>query len=618
MTKRLLALLLALAMAFSMVACGETAETTGAETEATEATAASEEETTAADPNETLWLPYDENGNAILTDRDATGAEASVSSTSWYASKSGLDVLKAGGNAVDAAVAVAYTLGVVEPYTSGIGGGGYMTIYMADTQEVTMIDYREMAPDATDVNSWFNEDGSIKYYTGLDGTYSDQSKLSQVNKLGGIAVAVPGEVAGMEEALTKFGSGNFTRADLMADGIKYATEGYLVTPMMAESTNDELTQVMAMEEVANYYLDDGFVYSVGDTVTNEDLAKTYQLIAEQGPEVFYEGEIADAIVETVTKYGGVMTKQDLADYAVEYRTPLVSTYRDYKVYALPPSSSGGTHLIEILNILENYDMASMEVNSAEYIHAITEATKIAFADRTEYMYDGVEDSILTGLTDKDYAKSRYEEIAEGCGTYTAGDPSSYEHASTTSFSVVDKDGNMVTVTQTIGDFYGSKVAVGGYGFILNDEMYDFAEDPTSVNAAKADARPLSCITPTVVLNPDGTPYLTIGTPGGSRIFSVVAQVIERMIDYGMDVQEAIETSRSFSDGSSNKLSYEANGTTHPITEEVAAALTAMGYELSEYGQYDNYFGGVQAIEFKADGTIHGGADPRRSGKALAY
>lgn len=600
--KRLLVLVLSLAMMLSLVACGNNAETTAA----------------GPDPNEELWLPYDENGQAILTDRDATGNEASVSSTSWYASKSGLDVLKAGGNAVDAAVAVAYTLGVVEPYTSGIGGGGYMTIYNAATKEVKMIDFREMAPDATDVTTWFDENGKIKYYTGVDGTFSDTSKLSQINKLGGLAVAVPGEVAGLEEALTKFGSGNFTRAQLMQDGIDYATNGYLVTPMMVDSTKDEMVQVMAMEEVANYYLDDGFEYSINQTITNADLAKTYKLIAEQGTDVFYKGEISNAIVNTVQKYGGVMTAQDLADYKIEYREPLESTYRDYKVYALPPSSSGGTHLIEILNILENYEMGKMEVNSSEYIHALTEATKIAFADRTAYMYDGVQSDVLTGLTDKDYAKARFAEISTGCGDYTEGDPSSYEHASTTSFSVVDKDGNMVTCTQTIGDFYGSKVAVDGYGFILNDEMYDFAEDPTSVNAAKADARPLSCITPTVVLNPDGSPFLTIGTPGGSRIFAVVAQVIERMIDYGMDVQEAIETSRAFSDGSSKTLHYEANGSVNPITDKVAEELKAMGYEPKAYNQYDNYFGGVQAIEYKKDGTIHGAADPRRSGKALAY
>ena len=604
MRKRLLCVGLALVMGLSMVACG------GAD-EATKATEAPE--------NTQLWRPYDENGSAILTNRDATGKQASVSSTSWYASKSGLDVLKAGGNAVDAAVAVAYTLGVVEPYTSGIGGGGYMTIYDAKTKEVSMIDFREIAPAATDVKTWFDKDGKMTYFTGLDGSYNDKAGLSKVNRLGGLAVGIPGEVAGLEEALTKFGSGKFDRAALMADGIKYATEGYEVTPMMVDSTNDELTQVMAMEEVANYYLDDGFVWSVGDTIKNEDLAKTYKLIAEQGPDVFYKGEIGQALIDSVKKYGGVMTSDDLANYKVEYRTPLESTYRDYKVYALPPSSSGGTHLVEILNILENYDLKAMGVNSPEYIHALAESFKIAFADRTKYMCDGVKDEVLTGLTDKEYARKRFYEIDPGNGTYTAGDPTAYEHNSTTSFSVVDKDGNMVTCTQTIGDFYGSKVAVGGYGFILNDEMYDFAEDMKSVNAAKPGARPLSCITPTVVLNPDGTPYLTIGTPGGGRIFSVVAQVIERMIDFDMDVQEAILTSRVFAD-SQDSLKYETPGdiAMNTISEETAAALTKMGYTLKDYGQFDNYFGGVQAIEIKKDGTIHGGADPRRSGKALAY
>lgn len=614
MKLKALAILLILALAFSAVGCGEEpAETTGTEASEAESTGGQQTE----DEN-AVWVPYDSDGKVILTDRDATGKEAAVASSSWYASKAGLEVLKSGGNAVDAAVAVSYTLGVVEPYTSGIGGGGYMTIYKADTGEVIMLDFRETAPAATDAKQWLDADGNIMYYTTEDGT-TLTGTYSRLNRLGGLAVAVPGEISGLEEALNSYGSGNFTRAMLMADGIKYAEEGYLCMPMMEEASNEEYTQISAMKELSEYYLNDGWAYETGEVITNPDLAKTYRLIAEQGPEVFYNGEIADAIVESVNGYGGHFTKEDVSSYKIEHRTPLSSTYRDYKIYSLPPSSSGGTHLIEILNILENYDLATMEINSPEYIHAIAEATKIAFADRTEYMYEGVEQGVLDGLTSKEYAKQRFDGIDAGNGKYTAADPATFEHGSTTSYSIIDKDGNMVTCTQTIGDFYGSKIAVPGYGFILNNEMYDFSLDPESVNCARPGARPLSCITPTVVLTPDEEPFLTIGTPGGTRIFSVVAQVIERMIDFDMDVQEAINTTRVWADDET-ELHYErtTEASVYPLTESTMKALEDMGYTLVDKAAYDNYFGGVQAIALKGDGTVRGGADPRRSGKALAY
>ena len=562
---------------------------------------------------EEVWVPYDENGQTILTDRDAYGEHGAVSSTSWYASKAGLEILQAGGNAVDAAIATAYALGVVEPYTSGIGGGGYMVIYSAETGEVTMLDFRETAPAAADAEMWLEADGTVGFYTGPDGT-TFSGAYSRKNRLGGLAAAVPGEVAGLEYALEHFASGSFSRAQLLQPAIDYANEGYLVTPTMENSTQEELREISGMETLAEYYLDWGFAPETGSTITNPDLAHTLELIAEGGAEVFYTGEIADAIIETVSAYGGVMTKEDLADYRVELREPLVSTYRDYSIYALPPSSSGGAHLLEILNILENYDLASMELNGEEYVHLFAEAMKIAFADREEYMADTAFTEVpLDGLISKEYAADRAAEITGECGEYTAGDPAG--HSSTTSFSVVDEAGNMVACTVTIGDFYGSKMAVDGYGFILNDEMYDFDIDPASVNCVEGGKRPLSSMAPSIVLAPDGSPFLTIGTPGATRIFTTVAQVIERMIDYDMDVQEAIETVRVFDSGSG--IHYEPDGV-NPISADTLQALTAAGYTLTEQNSYDLYFGGVQAIARLEDGSLHAGADPRRSGKALAW
>jgi len=613
--KKLLAFALALSMALGVIACGgekapETSESVSSEAETTA------EATTAADEN-AVWLPYDESGNMVMTDRDATGKEAAVSSTSWYASKAGLDVLKEGGNAVDAAIAVAYTLGVVEPFTSGIGGGGFMVIYDNETKQTNTIDFREKAPAAATATMWLDEAGELKYYTDASGkTFA--GAYSKLNRLGGMAVAVPGAVAGLEAAYTEYGSGNFTMAQLLEDAIGYAKNGYVVTPTMETSTNDEYVEISGMPDISAYYLDEfGLAPEVGSTITNEDLAKTLELIAEGGSEVFYKGEIADAIVDAVTAVGGVMTKDDFAAYSPVLSSAISSSYKDYKIYTLAPSSSGGTHLLEILNILENFDMASYGVNDTYYLHLIAEATKIAFADREVFMADtAFADVPVEQLISKEYAATRAAEIVDGNGSYDAGVLGVDEHSSTTSFSVMDKDGNMVACTVTIGDFYGSKVAVPGYGIILNDEMYDFDTDPESVNCVEGGKRPLSSMSPAVVLYPDGTPFMTIGTPGATRIFTVIAQVIERMIDYDMDVQEAIETARIYNNTSAT-LAYEP-GCKNPISDETLAKLTEAGYTLSEKKEYDLYFGGVQAIAKLKDGTVRGGADPRRTGKALAY
>lgn len=619
MIKKILSVFMAITMMFSLVACGTTpaAEQSPSEVQASEVPAEDlAVQDQAEQASDGVWLPYNDDGSNKLDDRDATGSNGAVSSTSWYASKAGLEVLENGGNAVDAAYAVAYALGVVEPYTSGIGGGGFMTIYDAATRNVSVIDFREMAPSAASPDMWgeLDENGKAGFFTLADGTQFT-GNYSRITSLGGLSVAVPGEVAGLEYALENYGSGTKTRLELMSSAIDYAKNGWIVTPTMYNSTNDEYPEVSGMEELAYYYLDDGFPLEVGSTVTNEDLAKTLELIAENGASVFYEGEIADAIINAVSKYSGIMTKDDLKNYSIELREPVSSSYRDYAIYSLPPASSGGTHLIEILNILENFDMTSYEVNDSDYVHLFSEATKIAFADKDAYMADTAFYDVPTAtLTSKDYAAARASEITDESSDYSCGDIN--EHGSTTSFSVLDKDGNMVACTITIGNFYGSKVAVEGYGFILNDEMYDFDTSPESVNCADGGKRPLSSMAPSIVLYPDGTPFMTIGTPGGTRIFSVLAQVIQRVIDYDMDIQSAVDSVRSFCPEGST-VYYEEDGV-DALSEDTLKNLQGRGYELSVKNAYDNYFGGVQGIAVMKDGSIRAAADPRRSGKALAY
>ena len=390
-----------------------------------------------------------------------------------------------------------------------------------------------------------------------------------------------------------------------------------MTATFKEELESEYAGLAAMSEVGKLYLNDGMPYEVGDTLTNPDLATALQAIADGGRDAFYTGDMAQAMVDAVQAEGGVLTMDDLANYEVKVREPVSSTYRDYTIYSLPPASSGGTHLIEILNILENFDMANTEVNSADYIHRFSEAFKIAFADRAQYMADtDFAEVPLAQLTSKDYAASRYAQITDQSGTYTAVDAEELEHYATTSFSVVDQWGNMVACTQTINYGFGSKIAVPGYGFIMNDEMDDFSANPESVNCAEGGKRPLSSMSPSIVLYPDGSPFLTIGSPGATRIFPTIAQVIQRMIDYGMDIQEAIDCARIY-DNAQNNVCYESDGVDAPSAEAIAQ-LQAMGHEVTDKGAWQLFFGGVQGISIGKDGTLRGGADPRRDGKALAY
>ena len=549
-----------------------------------------------------IWKPYDENGKALRTDRDAVGENGVVASSNFYASRAGLEVLEKGGNAIDAAIATAYALGVVEPYTSGLGGGGFMLIHSAETGEDVFIDFRERAPLLATPALWaIDEDGKV---------------IGSQTSEGGKSVGVPGEVAGLEYALEQYGT--LPRAEVMQPAIDLATEGYLVSLNMNTAATDSYEYMLKYPELGHYYLaEGGLPYETGELFQNPDLAKTLKMIAENGKDAFYKGEVAEAFVETVQKYGSVMTLKDLEAYEIKVREPVRSTYRGYQLISAPPASSGGTHLIEILNILENFDLPNMEVNSAPYLHLFSEAFKLAFADRSAYMSDtDFQDVPLEGLTNKDYAKLLSEKIdVEKSQAYTADDPYKYQSGSTTHLSIADKAGNMVAVTKTINYFWGSKIAIAGYGFIANDEMDDFVPGTESVNRIEGGKRPLSSMTPTVILTAEGNPFMTVGSPGGLRIFPTVAQVVSHVIDHAMTIQEAIDTPRIF-DNAGNKINYESgeNG----LKPETVKALEDMGHEMVERGEWDLYFGGAQGIVYREDGTLHGGADPRRDGKAVGF
>lgn len=543
---------------------------------------------------------FDESGTMLRTNRGAIGTNGMVSAPKYEAAKIGLDILEAGGNAFDAAVAVGFAVGVVEPNSSGLGGGGFITAYDAKTGETTFIDFRERAFAHAAPEMWPIDEETGRVIGGS-------------NSVGGLASGVPGDVAGFLYVLENYGT--MTREQVIRPAIELATKGYVVTPTLASDIMNNFDNMLAYPELGKIYLtEEGFPYEVGDTLVNKDLANAFEKIIAEGRDGFYKGEVAEAMVKTSNKYGGRLTMKDLADYEVIIREPVKGTYRGYQIISSPLASSGGTIIIEILNILENFDLPAMGNNSADYIHLFSEAFKMAYADRAMYMGDPeYVDVPIKGLLSKDYAKKLADKIdAQKAQNYTCDDPWLYEHEDTTHFSIVDKEGNMVACTKSVNGIFGNKVAIDGYGFVMNNTMADFSTDPTSVNAVAGGKEPLSSMSPTIVMDPEGKPFAVLGSPGGTTIIAAVSQVISRMIDFNMSAEEAVNAWR-FSDNTSAVIQYE-----NSIDQSVIDRLVSMGHEVNATDSWNRSFGSVQAVKYEADGTISGASDPRRDGKSLGY
>ena len=597
MKRKLCSLVLALAMVLNLAACGQAASSSSA---ASSEPAASEEPAKTPAYSTEGFVTVDADGNRVTTGRDATSTKAMATASKYEVSQVGAEIMAKGGNAVDAAVAMGFALGVCEPFTSGLGGGGLATIHTAEGENF-FIDFREVAPAAATLDLYVDASGENNGNT----------------QEGGLASGVPGEVAGLLYLLEHHGT--MSREEVMEPAIRIANEGFTVSAYCANAISDAYEKTQKFPEMSKVYLDEnGLPWEEGSVITNPDLGKALQLIADQGADAFYKGEIGEAMVATLAKYDGVMTMDDLAGYEVHELKPVTGDYRGYTVISSPPPSSGGTHLIEILNILENFDMASMEVNSAEYVHLFAETFKLAFADRAKYMADTNFVSVpLGGLTSQAYADKRAQDIDLNVAMEQAApdDPSPYEHTDTTHFSVADVDGNCVAITKTINYYFGSGVMVDGYGFMMNNQMDDFSTDPESVNKIEPGKKPLSSMSPTVVLKPDGSPFLVLGTPGGSRIFSGVAEVISRVIDSKMDLHTAISVPKIWNCSNKNNLQYEEplkGYEQYALTDETIAKLTEMGHgELKTAAS-----GAFQCIMFMDDGTLYGTADPRQDGKAV--
>jgi gamma-glutamyltranspeptidase/glutathione hydrolase len=531
-----------------------------------------------------------------------------VVTTDELASEVGLRVLRSGGNAVDAAVAVQFALAVVNPEAGNIGGGGFMVLRTADGNAAAL-DFREKAPLAATRDMFLDAAGNL----------TDESVV------GHLAAGVPGSVAGMWAAHERFGS--LPWPDLVEPAVALA-EGFEVRPRFLGSLGTSMIEALsAYGASARQFLPrDGQPPEVGDTLRQADLAATLRRIRDHGPQDFYAGRTAELIVAEMQRGGGIITLDDLASYQAQWREPIAFPYRGHTVISMPPSSSGGATMAEMAGILERWDLGSMTWHGPEMIHLYAEAWKRAYADRNHYLADpDFVDMPLERMTSAAYAAERAATISQAAATPSAEVapglvPASSEGDNTTHFSIVDGEGNAVAVTTTINSFYGSKVTVAGAGFVLNNEMDDFAAKPGTPNqfglvqgennAIEPGKRMLSAMTPTVVLAPDGSLLMVTGTPGGATIITTVFQTISNVLDYGMNVVQAVSAPRVHHQHLPDQIYYEEDG----LDDATVAALEALGHTLVERGGIS---GDVQMI-LMADGVMTAWSDPRRGGKALGY
>ncbi|MCA1577587.1 MAG: gamma-glutamyltransferase [Acidobacteria bacterium] len=542
------------------------------------------------------------------------GRRGMVASTNEVASRVGVDIMKRGGNAVDAAIAVAFALAVTHPAAGNLGGGGFMMIRLKDGHS-TAIDYREMAPAAAHRDVYLDKNGNL--IEGEGGSL-----------IGYRAVGVPGTVRGMDLALKKYGSGKFTWNQLVEPARRLAATGFTVTHSLARSlkSNDEYLSKYA--ETKRIYLRNGNFYREGEIFRQPELAATFARLQRFGPNEFYEGETARLIVADMKRNNGLMTLEDLRDYVAKERTPLRGNYRGHEIISMPPPSSGGAVLIQMLNILEGYDLSKLEASSSDRYHLMTEAMRRAFADRAEYMGDTDFVKVpIAGLIDKAYATKLRATInterASTSAEVRAGRPAGYESEDTTHFTVVDADGNAVANTYTLNNSYGSAAMAKGTGILLNDEMDDFAAKPGTPNlygliqgernAVAPKKRPLSAMTPTIVLRKDGSLWFTVGSPGGPTIINTVLCIITNVIDYEMNIQQAIDAPRIHHQWLPDELVGEPFG----LSGDTVRALTSRGHTVAEKRRYLGDAEGIM-IEEKT-GIRLGATDPRRSdGPAVGY
>lgn len=531
-----------------------------------------------------------------------------VSSQERRASAVGVEILKRGGNAVDAAVAVGFALAVTLPRAGNLGGGGFMLVHLAKSNETIAIDYRETAPAAATRDMFLGPDGK-----------PDPAK----SRDSGLSVGVPGTVRGLALAHEKYGSGKLSFAALIEPAIRLAREGIEVEDDLADSLPGAVAKFQRHPASAAIFLKDGKPLAVGDRLVQTDLAATLEEIATGGPDRFYSGRIAAAIASSVKAAGGVMTEADLAAYRAVIRAPVTGSYRGYEIASMPPPSSGGVHLVQILNILEGFDLAGFGAGSAETLHRMAEAMKPAYADRATFLGDPDRVKVpVKGLTSKKYAETLRAAIdanrARRADEVKAGDPLPYESDQTTHFSVVDAEGNAVANTYTLNFSFGMGMVAPGTGVLMNNEMDDFSAKAGALNAyglvggdtnsVHPGARPLSSMTPTILFK-DGKPFLVTGSPGGSRIITTVLQVVINVVDFGMNIAEAVAAPRIHHQWKPDALVVE-----HGLSPDTLKLLLDKGHRV----QPGRTSGSANSIMVTRVG-LQGASDPRQRGTAaLGY
>jgi gamma-glutamyltranspeptidase/glutathione hydrolase len=547
---------------------------------------------------ETPIIQYDSRIHPTL------GPAGMVASQNYLSSAVGAEILDAGGNAVDAAVAVGFSLAVTLPRAGNLGGGGFMLIHHAESGTDIAIDYREMAPIGATRDMYLDENGDV---------HSTRSRFSH------LASGVPGTVAGLHKAHNEYGRLPWKR--LLQPAIQQAREGIVVTYDLAALLRGRRDRMCQDEAACGYFYKEGGVpYEAGDLWVQEDLAASLERIAEDGPAGFYAGETARLIAAEMARGGGLVDLASLAAYKPVVREPARGTYRGYEIITMPPPSSGGVHVIQMLNILEHFPVAELGAGGADNVHLLTEVARLAYADRAEHLGDpDFVDVPVAWLTSKAYATElaatidmktarKSEDVAPGVAPIP-------ESPDTTHFSVIDAEGNVVANTYTLNFSYGSGIAVEGAGFLLNNEMDDFVSKPGvpnaygllggDANAIAAGKRPLSSMTPTIVLE-NGRPWFATGSPGGSRIITTVLQILVNVIDHGMNLAEASIAPRMHHQWYPDVLQLEPG-----FSPDTIRLLQERGHDV----QRSNYtMGSVQSVGFK-DGVYRGASDSRRPNAA---